>query len=160
MTGLTTDTVITREVAWLSTVDSLPSLLVANGGPFDTIAAYWPKQPGNGRAIYVTRNEFSGIELSQGQLMPRHAIRLRVWWSIIADYVTEQTALDVALEALVRRVNGAQFDRSHGSRFLSAAVASSPGGQAWRVSLTDPERADGQFRADLTYTVDDFEANA
>jgi hypothetical protein len=39
---VTTGSAASREAAWFSAVDSLPSLLTANEGPWDVVQAYWP----------------------------------------------------------------------------------------------------------------------
>lgn len=166
MTALFTDTVITREVEWLSTTnDSLPALIKTDmqdgSAPFDVIAGYWPRQPGNVRAVYVMRTGIAPFELDQGHLMPRHTIRLRVWWPIQnGDLQQVQCDLDAALELLCQRIVGLRGDRTHGQRFQAAGVADRPGGQAFAVAFDPAERADGQLNAYVTYTIDDAEVIA
>ena len=54
---ITTATAEEREAAWLTSVDTLPSLLTANGGPFEVVQAFWPgaKFAAKKTAIYVQR---------------------------------------------------------------------------------------------------------
>jgi hypothetical protein len=38
---MSTADAVARELAWLTAVDDLPSLLTGDGGPWDVIQAYW-----------------------------------------------------------------------------------------------------------------------
>lgn len=162
---MNTDTVIDREVDWLSsTTDTLPVLLKTAStdldAPFDFIQAYWPSNTTNNRGMYVMRSGIAPWEIDQGHLLPRHTMRLVIWWSIYGDLQQAQRDLDVAVEAVICRVVGFPHEKTHGGRFLSAGVADRPGAQVLSVTYSPAERAEGQLRADITYTIDDLEVIA
>jgi hypothetical protein len=165
MTGLSTDTVITREVEWLSTTDdSLPVLVKTDmqdgSAPFDVIAGYWPRQPGNVRAVYVLKLNTQVIAETPGRVMPRHTMSLRVRYPIInGDLVVAQQGLDAALELLLLRVVGPLQTKTHGGRFLACAEPLVWGQPGVTVVLDDPARADGSLTASVTYVIDDLEQN-
>ena len=53
---MSTADAVAREVSWLTAVDTLPSLLTANGGPWDNVQAYWARTPATQQTtIYVLR---------------------------------------------------------------------------------------------------------
>ena len=71
---------------------------------------------------------------------------------------TEQQAFDNAIELLRQRVNDLPGDKTHGSRFLSAAET--PPGTYLEVVFDDPEVTipqGGWLRATATYPADDVE---
>lgn len=156
--SLQTDTVVTREAAWLATTnDSLPVLvktdLQDSTAPFDLIQAYWPSPVESLRAVYVTRLPgFSVLPFDTGFSVSRHTIRLKVRWPILADLQVEQQAFDTALDALVERVAAPLGDKTHGLRFMSAGQMGQGG---ITVAIADPERAETSLRADVTYVIDD-----
>jgi hypothetical protein len=167
------DTAVAREAVWLQTSgDSLPSLLVSDGGPWQLIDAYSNAAATRTglKAIYVTREPgFESIRAANQRVRFRYRMKLELHWpvtrtspgnsSIAAE---SQADFDAAIELLRQRVAGPLGDKSHGGRFLSAGVAHS-GGQP-DITVT-PEVADATIRggkelvASLTYLIDDYEVS-
>lgn len=158
--ALNTDSVITRETAWLNiTTDTLPAL-VGTGAPFAVISAQFPRQKGNLPAVRVTRSEFRTIPYATQQTFTRHAMRLRVWWPVLGsgDAAAAATALDAALELLLQRVVGPVDEKKHGGRFMSVAEEKT-GQPGVIVKITDPEVALAHGKAltaDVLYVIDDL----
>jgi hypothetical protein len=161
-----TDTVLTREAAWLCiSTDSLPALLTVNGGPWDIIQAYWRRTPPKEKTeIYVTRTAFDDNHPMSQRYRPQHEIVLRLYWPVrqatspLAEQ--EQQALDSAIELLIQRIRDVLGDKTHGGAFLSAAEA--PRGTSASVRFEDAEMtiaASQELRATVTYRIDDLEFN-
>ncbi|WP_034090433.1 hypothetical protein [Streptacidiphilus albus] len=154
-----------REAAWLATTgDGLPSLLTADGGPWDVIQAYAPRTPNMRQTqLYVIRRRYPTARFAQQRRMATHYLQLTATWPVgqgstgtgIAE--NEQRALDVALALVVTRLEGFVADKSHGGRFLS--VGEAPNGSAFNTELGDPIAgiANGLLTATITYTADDDE---
>jgi hypothetical protein len=162
---MSTSDAVAREVAWLTAVDSLPSLLTANGGPWDNIQGYWARTPATQQTtIYVLRSSFTDDRAANIRIRPTYEFSLKLVWPIrqtttgIAE--GEQQALDNAVDLLIQRIRGPVNDKSHGSRFLSAGeVPRMPG---VHVLFDDPAiTIDGSkaLLASVTYYADDFEVN-
>jgi hypothetical protein len=122
------DEVETREAAWLTQVDSLPSLLTANGGPWDVIQAFWRRTPPAQKAqIYVMSLVLDDERFAGIRIMPHYEITLDLTWPIrqatspLAEQ--EQQAYKTAVDLLVQRVRGPLGDKTHGGRFLSVGEA-------------------------------------
>jgi hypothetical protein len=164
---------VARETAWLQTTgDSLPSLLGADGGPWLIIDAYTnaaatrTQQP----AIYVTREPgFENIRVANQRTRPRYKMKLECRWPVLRSSpgsssiaAETQADFDAAVELLRQRVAGPLGDKTHGGRFLSAAVAHS--GSQPDITWT-PEPADSnikgskELRGSMTYLVDDYEVS-
>jgi hypothetical protein len=161
-----------REAEWLCTTsmgDGLPSLLKADGGPWDVVQAYWPRTPPRHKtAIYVLRPQFAETRLSNQRKLQTHTFRLKCLWPIGATttqsglWEDEQQAFDEAVDLVLERVRGTLMDHTHGGRFLS--VAEAPDGSRINVSFSDPEQHSGSspaaLRADITYLADDRDFTA
>lgn len=163
MTTTTADAVA-REAAWLTSVDTLPALLVVNGGPWEVVQAYWPgaKFAAKRTGIYVQRRRFQIERFGGVRLMPHYGFALKLVWPVRSTSAggpeAEQGAFDAAIELLRQRVNGLPFDKTHGGRFLSAAET--PPGTFFEVEYLDPEVTipqGGWLRATATYLADDPE---
>ena len=161
-----TDTVLTREAAWLCiSTDSLPALLVANGGPWNIIQAYWRRTPAKQQTeIYVTRSGFDDNHPMSQRYRPQHEIVLHLVWPVrqtsspLAE--TEQQALDTAIDLIIQRVRGPLGDKTHGGSFLSAGQV--PDSPPPVVRFGDAETsidASKALRATITYRIDDDEIN-
>jgi hypothetical protein len=154
-----------REAAWLTTTgDGLPSLLKSDGGPWDVVQAYAPRTPNMRQTtLYVIRRRYPTVRFAQQRRMATHYLQLTATWPVgqgatgpgIAE--AEQRALDVALAAVIGRLEGFVADKSHGNRFL--AVGESPNGSTFATELGDPIGgiASGLLTATITYTADDDE---
>lgn len=164
---MSTADVVTRETAWLATFgDSLPALLVAHGGPWGVVQAYWPgnRLATQKPAIYVTRGNFTYDHVAAQRYRPQHVIHLKLIWPV-RQAVTpiaegEQQAFDNAIELLVERIAGPVGDKTHAGRFLS--VGEVPGQVSVQVDFDDPEatvKAAKELRATAIYHIDDFESN-
>ena len=162
---MSTADAVAREAAWLTTSnDSLPVLL-APAGPWQVVQAYWPgaKFAAKKTGIYVQRRRAIVQRFGGRRLMPSHFFALKLVWPVrsasaegIAE--TEQQAFDNAIELLRQRVNDLPGDKTHGSRFLSAAET--PPGTYLEVVFDDPEVTipqGGWLRATATYPADDVE---
>lgn len=162
---MSTLSAVDREVAWLQTTgDSLPSLLAADGGPWQTINAYRPRTaPTRQTAIYLLRTGFSDVRVANQRRRRTHEIRANIVWPIGATttgmdiWETEARALDDAVDQLVTRVMDLIGDHTHGGRFLSAAEVP----DRISVSFEDPERtataSPAVLLATATWSCDDFE---
>lgn len=162
---MSTPSAVDRETAWLQTTgDSLPSLLTANGGPWQTINGYRPRTPATRQtAIYLLRTGFHDVRVANQRRRRTHDIRANLVWPIGATttgvdiWETEQRALDTAVDLLLTRVMDLVGDHTHGGRFLSAAEVPD------RITATfeDPERTatmnPAVLLATVTWSCDDFE---
>lgn len=153
-----------REAAWLNAVDTLPSLLLANGGPFAVIQARWPRTMwSNKTGLYVTRTPGHTAQLerfaAQRQML-KHHLRIIAHWPFTSgsgSSEADQFAFDQAIDLVLARVAGVRGDKTHGGRFLS--VAEDPA--MVDVDIDDAEQAitAGHIRARITYWADDTETN-
>lgn len=156
---------VSRETAWLTTTgDGLPALLTANGGPWDVIQAYLPRTPQQRKTqLYVLRRRFPTRRIAQQRRRATHYFHLVAHWPIGATTAgtgiaeDEQQALDNALALLVQRIEGFEFDKTHGGRFQ--AVAEGEDLAVIDVQLGDPAQdiPNGVLTAQVTYTADDTE---
>jgi hypothetical protein len=174
VTTPTVPTAVLKEADWLATTaaDSLPVLLgdgAGGGGPFDVVQGYWPRTAEYRKAgLYLTRPAFQNLRFGAHRKIRRHQFLLRVLWPIGSTSVgsglweAEQTALDVAVDAVVDRIVAYDGDKTHGGRFLS--VAEAPEAQPISVRYADPARATGGGRVELTveitYQADDNDYTA
>lgn len=134
------------EAAWLSASgDGLPALLAADGGPWDTVQAYWPRTPEQRkRVIYVMRGQLDEDRVANQRKRQAHQFRLRLVWPIGSSttsmglWEAEQAALDDAVDQLVARIRGFGGDHTHGGAFLSVAEAPAP--PRISVQFDDPAR--------------------
>jgi hypothetical protein len=154
-----------RETAWLTTSgDGLPALLTANGGPWDVIQAYLPRTPQTRKTqLYVARRRYPTHRIAQQRRRATHYFHLICYWPIGATTAgtgiaeDEQRALDSALALLVQRIEGFEFDKTHGGRFQ--AVAEGEDQAVIDVQLGDlgQDIANGVLTAQVIYTADDTE---
>lgn len=157
---------VVREVAFLtSTGDGLPALLTDDGGPWDVVAAYWPRTPAiRQTSLYLLRNTLTGTRLSNQRRIETHEFQGKLRWPIGATTVaatiaeSEQAAFDSAISLLMKRIYGYVGDHTHGGRFLSVAEAPDPGRVT--VRFDDPSQMATQgpsalLSATITYTADD-----
>ncbi len=162
---MSTSDAVAREVAWLTAVDTLPSLLTANGGPWDNVQAYWARTPATQQTtIYVLRSSLSDERAANIRIRPAYDFTLKLVWPIrqtttgIAE--GEQQALDDAVDLLLQRIRGPLLDKTHGGRFLS--VGEIPRMPGVHVMFDDPEvtiDAVKSLRCTVSYSADDFEIN-
>lgn len=155
----------TREAEWLTTTgDGLPSLLTADGGPWDVIQAYLPRSPQTRKTqVYVLRRRYPTHRIAQQRRRATHQFHLVCQWPIGATTVgtplaeDEQQAFDNALALLVQRIEAFTFDKTHGGRFES--VAEGDDQAVIDVQLGDPGQdiPNGVLTAQVTYNADDTE---
>lgn len=158
---MSTADAVTRETAWLQTSgDGLPALLASAGGPFDNVQGYFPRTPSmEQRSLFVMRQRIRQTRTENVRLMPHYPFLLRIWWPLLSadgSAEEEQQALDNAVELVVARVSGPEFDKTHGGRFLS--VAENP--RLIDVVFHDPMVTLMQRNTlicDVTYSADDLE---
>ena len=163
-TGIST--VETSEAAWLTRFgDGLPTLLTANGGPWDVIQAFWTRTPATQQTqIYVMSLEITDDRSANIRTMPRHQIVLELHWPLreTTSPLAEQTqqGFKNAIDLLVQRIRGPVSDKTHGGAFLS--VGEVPREQAIHVAIEPPWQtipASKELAARVTYYADDFEIN-
>jgi hypothetical protein len=161
---LSTADACAREAAWLGTTgDSLPPLPASAAGPFQVIQAYWPRTPAtNQTGLYVLRGRLLHPRTASQRIRPRYEMRLRAVWPVIVAGTplleTAQQNFDTAIDSLLARILGPLGDKSHGGRFESAAEDP----RQVEVQFADPEQSMAQFkslRADVIYTIDDYETS-
>lgn len=158
---MSTADAVTRETAWLKTSgDGLPALLATAGGPFDNIQAYFPRTPSmEQRSLFVLRQRIRQPRTENVRLMSHYPFLLRIWWPLLSadgSAEEEQEALDNAVDLVLQRVSGPEFDKTHGGRFLS--VAENP--RLVDVAFHDPMVTLMQRNTlicDITYSADDLE---
>lgn len=164
---------VARETAWLNTTgDGLPSLPASAGGPFEVIDAY--EQVAATRtqatAIYVTRGPLQNLRVANQRTRPRYQMKLELHWPVRATgpgtstsiAAAEQAAFDAAIELVRQRVAGPLGDKSHGGRFLSAAVAAVKGQPDITVTPENAAqtiRQSKELHACMSYLIDDFEVS-
>lgn len=172
-----TSTAVAREAAWLSTAsgDSLPFLLASAipPGPWQIISAYTQAAATRTQqtAIYVTHGPgWENLRIANQRTRPRYRFKLDLHWPIrvpgpgaaTSIAALEQANFDAAIELLRQRVAGPLGDKSHGGRFLSAAIAPAKG-QPDITVITEPAditiRTAKELRASMTYVIDDYETN-
>lgn len=158
---MSTADAVTRETAWLQTSgDGLPALLATAGGPFDNVQAYFPRTPPmEQRSLFVMRQRINQPRVANVRLRSQYPFLLRIWWPLLSadgSAEEEQQALDNAIELVLERVSGPEFDKTHGGRFLS--VAENP--RTVSVVFHDPMVTLMQRNTlicDITYSADDLE---
>jgi hypothetical protein len=153
---------VAREAAWLAAVDTLPSLLTVNGGPWDLVQAYWPgnRFAASKTGIYVDARDLDDARASNQRLRPQYQFTLTLIWPVKGSAANlaegAQQAMANATGLLVERIRGLVGDKTHGGAFLS--VAENP--RSVRVSKMDPEVTipqDDRIRATVSYRADDIE---
>lgn len=162
--------VVDREAAYLATSgDGLPALLRTDGGPWDVVAAYWPRTPVTRQSgIYLTRATINATRFANQRRIESYDFRGKLRWPIGATTVginlweDEQRAFDAAIELLITRIYGFLGDHTHGGRFLSVAEAPEPGRIV--VHFDDPEHlvtlGTNVLSATITYAADDRDFTA
>jgi hypothetical protein len=169
MVALNTETAVTRETAWLNTAgDGLPALTEPNGGPWDTITAYYPRTPyQERRTIYVMRHKIQQKRFGAQRVLHTYPFRLILWWPLLdreGSAEADAQLFDDAIDLLLQRILGPLGDKTHGGRFLSTGEGALGDGSASRVDVdyTDPEQTLllGGLRAEVSYSADDIEVNA
>ena len=170
---MSTSDACAREAAWLSTTagDSLPFLPASAGGPWVVIAPYvqGAQTRTQAPAIYVKRGQVRQARPANQRIRPRYAMRLELHWPVLvitpgSSSIAASSAQDFddAIEALRARVTGPLGDKTHGGRFLSAAI-DSRGQPDISVDYGDNTvtiKAAKELTATMTYPIDDFELNA
>lgn len=170
---MSTADAVARETAWLNTTsgDSLPFLPASAGGPWDVIAPYdqGAATRTQATAIYVTRGHAQQVRVGNQRIRPRYPMRLELRWPVrvispgsTSIAATEAQNFDDAIEQLRARVTGPLGDKTHGGRFLSAAIGSrgQPDIDVQYEPASQTIKADKELRAVMTYPVDDYELNA
>jgi hypothetical protein len=160
---VSTATVESREAAWLSqTGDSLPSLLAANGGPFELIDAFDPvaARPKMKNTLYVMALHASDQRVSNQRIRPQYEITLDINWPArkpgtpLAE--TAMQDMKNAVDLVLQRVRGPVGDKTHGGRFLSVAEVPAMAS----VAYSDPSvtiSAGSYVGCVVSYRADDFE---
>src|SRR4051812_43969382 len=127
-----------REALWLSlpgtTADGLPSLMAADGGPWDIVQAYVPRTPANRKTqIYVVRSNVRVERFGFNRTIAAYEMSLRLRWPLSngqGNAEQDQRAFDVAINMLLLRIRGIGMnqpggaDKTHGGAFLQAAEGS------------------------------------
>lgn len=161
-----------RECAWLATVDSLPSLLATDGGPWDVVQAYWPGAhfAKDKHGLYVDALKVNDLRVSNQRVRSQYQITLTLTWPVKAQGATagssalsriaetEQQNMDNAAALVIQRIRGFVGDKSHGGRFLSCAE--NPRTVSYMKqdpAVTIPQ--DRVLHAAISYRIDDFEVN-
>ena len=121
-----------REAAWLSTPgtadDGLPSLLVADGGPWEVIQAYYPRTPAIRKSqCYVIRTGIHVERFGFNRTIMGYDFALKLRWPLSSGRGSaedDQRAFDVAVNSLLLRIRGIPIgrpipaDKTHGGAFL------------------------------------------
>jgi len=168
---MSTADAVTRELAWLTAVDDLPSLLTDDGGPWDVVD-WWQgaRFARDKHGLYVDARDTGSVRTSSQRIMPQYQFVLTLYWPILAQgpggagtsskaliAETEQANLDAAKDLVLQRINGFPGDKTHGGRFLS--VAENPR----KVTYTKADPVEGvqqrELRSLFTYRADDYEVN-
>jgi hypothetical protein len=154
-----------REAAWLSqSGDSLPSLLTANGGPFELVEAFDPvaARPKMKNTLYVMALHVADQRVSNMRIRPQYEITLDISWPArkpgtpLAE--TAMQDMKNAVDLVLQRVRGLVGDKTHGGRFLSVAEVPAMAS----VAYSDPAATipgGGYVGATVSYRCDDFEIN-
>jgi hypothetical protein len=153
---MSTADAVARETAWLKTTgDTLPSLLTADGGPFNSIHGYMPRTPARREtAIYVLRRSVTISRFAHIRRMPTHAFNLVCDWPMTnttGDAQAAQQAFDNAIDLVLQRIGGLVGDKTHGGRFLAVAEGTS------ELHVEFAHVHDALYTAQISYTADDAE---
>jgi len=159
---------VTREAAYLTAVDSLPTLL-APAGPWDIVQAYWsPTVGARKKRFFLVRGTIAEERFAAQRRLDTYRFTGKLYWPIGSTatgsgmWEAEQLAFDAAIDLIIARVRGLTFDKTHGGAFLS--VAEAPNGSKIDVQFEDPERvaatSPAELRAVITYTADDRDFTA
>ena len=155
-----------RETAWLTTVDTLPALLVANGGPFDIVQARYPRTPAKSKtALYVTRHPGGSMEAERFATARTHYLHhflLIAEWPMRSGTGSAESdllAFEQAIDDVIARVQGPLTDKSHGGRFLAVMEDPAPG----RLSIDEADPVTsigaGRFTTRIDYHAADEVTN-
>ena len=168
---MSTADAVAREAAWLNTTgDSLPSLPSSAGGLWEVIDAYvqGAARQTQKPAIYVKRGQVRQVRVANQRVRPRYPMILELHWPVRVTSpgassiaATEAQNFDDAIEALRARVTGPLGDKSHGGRFLSAAIdgKGQPDIDVVYGDASATIKAAKELTASMSYSVDDFELN-
>ena len=167
-----------REATWLTlpgtATDGLPSLLVADGGPWEVIQAYAIRTPATRKSqVWVTRSDTHLERLANVRSIFGYEFLLKLWWPLSSGQGSaeaDQRAFDVAIHQLCMRIRGVGpnqpggADKTHGGAFLQAAEGSHYTGTTAgiHVHYQDAEQSINEglwFRAEITYSADDRDFN-
>jgi len=121
-----TSTAVPREAAWLAAVTAgLPSLLVADGGPFEIVQPYYTRSPAmRKRSVFVMRGNLTEMRLGGLRKIDRYTFRLIVRWPCHPSggrMESDEADFDAAIDLLLQRIRGPVGDHTHGGAFLSVA---------------------------------------
>lgn len=160
---VTTADAVDREVRWLTAFgDGLPPLLIADGGKFEKIEAYWPRvETTFVNRIQVRRASINEERTAHVRFMDQYAFELLAIWPMgnaTGDAQQVQREFDAGIDDVLARIRGPLLDKTHGGAFLS--VAEVP--RRVHVQFLPPSQtlADtGDLRAVITYSADDPEGN-
>ena len=163
---MSTADAVAREAAFLAAynpADGLPALTQANGGPWQTVQAYWNRTPDHlGKSIYVLRHQTKSVRFANIQKINKYVFRLICWWPLVnstGSAEVAQTQFDSALDLVLTRITGPLLDKTHdGARFLSVAEDD----QGIELNYHDPVQTieRGFFAAEITYNADDPNYNS
>lgn len=168
----TTADAVQREADWLSTAnDGLPNLLVAAGGRWDFVNAYWRRTPPQrSRVVWVNKGHMTIRRHAHVRKIIAYHFELELWWPMAnqtGSAETDQAEFDLAINDVVMRVSGFGYtpstvaDKTHGGRFLSVAETEFSGDSievATPPSIATLPVGVG-FQATVTYAADDYEFN-
>lgn len=150
-------------LAGYNPADGLPALLQANGGPWQTVQAYWPRTPDHmGKALFVLRHQTKVVRFANVQKINKYAFRVICWWPLAnatGSAEQAQTEFDAALDLVLTRITGPLLDKTHdGAGFLSVAEDDT----GTELIYHDPVQTMGRgfFAAEITYNADDPNYNA
>lgn len=155
-----------RETAWLvKNDDALPSLLVADGGPWEIIQARWNRTPAARKSrIFVLRMETDDERFANQRIMPHYGLELRLYWpgpGAGGKAEDSQRDFDAAIELLLQRIRGFPGNKSHASAAGSfTSVGENP--RHVIVRYDDPEKTlteRSELSAKCMYAADDLEIN-
>lgn len=134
------DTVESREASWFTTdppatFPTCPPLLVSNGGPFDVVQAFWQQVDERERELYIVMTE--SIEARDEQTLGamggmkgwKHSLVLYLYWPVedpTGSLENEQQNFRTAIAAVLTRIRGPQYDKTHGGQF-AAVGGEAPG---------------------------------
>ena len=118
-----------REIAWLTTVDTLPSLLVTNGGMFDLVQAYIRRGTPSKRSLYLVTATATVDPINSQREQNTYQFIAHIRWPISSptgQIEDDQRDLAAAVRDTVKRIRGPLGDKTHGGRFLTAGEAGHP----------------------------------
>ena len=134
-------------------------------GPYDQGAATRTQAT----AIYVTRGRAQQFRVANQRVRPRYPMRLELRWPVrvispgsTSIAATEAQNFDDAIALLESRLTGPLGDKTHGGRFLSAAIGSKgqPDIDVQYEPASVTVKAAKELRALALYWIDDLEINA